>query len=70
MAEVQRKGPQLYALPQALYECSIQQVHGGVDLVDNSAKNCAITTRVKKWYWCLYTWFVNIYMVQAWRLYR
>ncbi len=29
-----------------------------------------LTTRVKKWYWCLYTWFLNISMVQAWRLYR
>ena len=26
--------------------------------------------RVKKWYWCIYTWFLNITMVQAWRLYR
>jgi hypothetical protein len=33
-------------------------------------KNYAITTRVKKWYWALYTWFLNISMVQAWRLYR
>jgi DNA excision repair protein ERCC-6 len=43
---------------------------GGVDLVDNSQKNYAITTRVKKWYWCLYTWFLQLCMVQAWRLYR
>lgn len=43
---------------------------GGVDLFDNSGKNYAITTRVKKWYWCLYTWFLNACMVQAWRLFR
>jgi hypothetical protein len=43
---------------------------GGVDLLDNSTKNYAITTRVRKWYWCLYTWFLNVNMVQAWRLYR
>jgi hypothetical protein len=41
---------------------------GGVDLVDNSQKNYAITIRVKKWYWCLYTWFLQLCMVQAWRL--
>jgi DNA excision repair protein ERCC-6 len=43
---------------------------GGVDLLDNSTKNYAIRTRVRKWYWCLYTWFLNVTMVQAWRLYR
>jgi hypothetical protein len=26
--------------------------------------------RVKKWYWAPYAWFLNICMVQAWRLYR
>lgn len=43
---------------------------GGVDLLDNAEKNYAIVTRIKKWYWCLYTWFLNMCMVQAWRLYR
>jgi hypothetical protein len=43
---------------------------GGVDLLDNSEKNYAITTRVKKWYWPVYTWFLNMCMVQSWRLYR
>lgn len=43
---------------------------GGVDLLDNSEKNYVIATRVKKWYWNLYPWFLNISMVQAWRLYR
>ena len=43
---------------------------GGVDLLDNGAKTYAITTRVKKWYWAIYTWFLCVSMVQAWRLYR
>ncbi len=43
---------------------------GGVDLLDGAEKNYAITTRVKKWYWAVYTWFLNVSMVQAWRLYR
>ena len=43
---------------------------GGVDLLDNGEKNYAITARIKKWYWCLYAWFLNVSMVQAWRLYR
>ncbi len=24
----------------------------------------------KKWYWAIYTWFLCVSMVQAWRLYR
>jgi DNA excision repair protein ERCC-6 len=43
---------------------------GGVDLLDGGEKRYAITTRVKKWYWPCYTWFLNVSMVQAWRLYR
>jgi hypothetical protein len=58
------------AVPQPKLNQEYNKNMGGVDLVDNSEKNYAITTRVKKWYWCLYTWFLNISMVQAWRLYR
>ena len=43
---------------------------GGVDLLNQTAKNYAITHRVRKWYWALWTWFLNVQMVQAWRLYR
>jgi hypothetical protein len=43
---------------------------GGVDLMDKGEKCYAITTRVKKWYWPICTWYLNISMVQAWRLYR
>mgnify|MGYP002654938911 CR=1 FL=1 len=43
---------------------------GGVDLLDNAVKNYAITTRVRKWYWAIYSWFLCVSMVQAWRLFR
>ena len=33
-------------------------------------KNYSITPRQTKWYWGMYTWFLNVQMVQAWRLYR
>jgi hypothetical protein len=57
-------------IPQPQINFAYNQSMGGVDLVDNSEKNYAITSRVKKWYWALYAWFLNIAMVQAWRLYR
>lgn len=43
---------------------------GGVDLLDAAEKVYRIHFRMKKWYWCLYAWFLNISMVQAWRMYR
>jgi len=43
---------------------------GGVDMLDARVKNYAISIRVRKWYWCFYTWFLGVQMVQAWRHYR
>ena len=57
-------------VPQPAMNLAYNTHMGGVDLLDNSEKNYAITTRVKKWYWPVYTWFLNMCMVQSWRLYR
>jgi hypothetical protein len=38
--------------------------------LDNRVKTYAITTRARKWYWAIYTWFLGVSMVQAWRLFR
>ena len=57
-------------VPQPYINEQYNDKMGGVDLVDNSEKNYAIVTRTKKWYWPLVAWFLNIIMVQAWRLYR
>ncbi len=65
-----KKDRKYVAVPQPNINQHYNKFMGWVDLVDNSEKNYSITTRVKKWYWCLYTWFLNISMVQAWRLYR
>ena len=43
---------------------------GGVDLLNQSHKVYRISVRLKKWYWSLYTWFLSVQMVQAWRLFR
>ena len=57
-------------IPQPLLNLSYNSNMGGVDLLDNGEKNYAITTRIRKWYWSVYSWFLNISMVQSWRLYR
>ncbi|QQP48769.1 PiggyBac transposable elementderived protein 3like, partial [Caligus rogercresseyi] len=59
-------------IPTACPNSSIvySQHMDGVDLLDNSISNYRIALRTKKWYWALYNWFLNVQMVQAWRLYR
>jgi len=58
------------SLPQPNLNHTYNQAMGGVDLLDAMAKKYAITTRLKKWYWCFYGWYLNVSMVQAWRLFR
>ena len=43
---------------------------GGVDLLGQSTSNYAISTKSKKWYCSIYNWFLQVQMVQAWRLYK
>jgi len=43
---------------------------GGVDLLDNGVKNYSISMRIRKWWWSIYSWFLNVNMVQAWRLFK
>ncbi len=51
---------QYVPFPQPLMNSLYNKSMGGVDLVDNAEKNYAITTRVKKLYWSIYAWFLNI----------
>jgi hypothetical protein len=65
-----KKEKKYVAVPQPNMILKYNKRMGGVDLLDKGEKSYAITTRVKKWYWPIYTWSLNISMVQAWRLYR
>jgi hypothetical protein len=57
-------------VPQPSINHNYNTFMGGVDLLDSAEKNHAITIRLKKWYWGIYLWFLNMCMVQAWGLYR
>jgi hypothetical protein len=52
-------------VPQPNLIANYNRSMGGVDLIDNLEKNYAITVRVRKWYWSIYAWFLNITMVQV-----
>lgn len=43
---------------------------GGVDLLNQNTKNYCVAFRNKKWYWPVYTWTLDVLMVQSWRLFR
>ena len=58
------------SLPQPNIGLQYSQWFGRVELVKIHEMNYPITTSVKKWSWPIYTWFLNMCMVQAWRLYR
>ena len=64
------KGKGYVSVPCPKMVLQYNSVMGGVDLLNQCCKNYAITTRLKKWDWSLYIWFLNIQMLQAWRLYR
>ncbi len=54
----QAKGRKNVPCPKVVMEYNKHM--GGVDLMDSSKKNYAIQTRVRKWYWALYNWFLNV----------
>lgn len=58
------------AVPCPKMVLDYNSIMGGVDLLNQNVKNYRITARLKKWYWSLWTWFLNVQMVQAWRLYQ
>jgi len=65
-----RKERKYVGVQQPAINKAYNKAMGGVDLLDNSVKDYLITTCVRKWYWCIYTWFLNVCLVQAWRLFR
>lgn len=58
------------SIPQPNINVMYNTYMGGVDLLDSSVATYAISVRVKKWYWPIYPWWLNVNMVQSWRLYR
>jgi hypothetical protein len=42
---------------------------GGVDLFDQMVSRYRINIRSKKWYWCIFSWFLNALLVNSWRFY-
>jgi len=43
---------------------------GGTDQMDQNVNNYCIGIRGKKWWWCLFTWLLDIAMQNAWQLAR
>lgn len=43
---------------------------GGTDLMDQNVARHRISIRSKKWWWCLYTWMIDISIHNAWYVYN
>lgn len=43
---------------------------GGVDLLDEMINTYRISIITKKWYWCIFTWILDLISVNAWFLFR
>lgn len=43
---------------------------GGTDLMDQNIARYRIAIRSKKWWWCLFTWMVDVSIENAWYIYN
>ena len=50
--------------------CKHNKCMGGVDLLDRFLSDYRPRLRSKKWWWCLFSNFLNMSVVAAWRLHK
>ncbi|KAG5862926.1 hypothetical protein JTB14_027434 [Gonioctena quinquepunctata] len=43
---------------------------GGTDLLDENTARYRISIRRKKWWWAIFTWLLDVSVVNAWNIYR
>lgn len=43
---------------------------GGTDLMDENVNRYRISLRGKKWWWCLFTWLIDVSIQNAWILHK
>ena len=43
---------------------------GGTDRLGQNVRKYQIATRGKKWYWCIFTWLVDVTVQNAWLLHK
>lgn len=43
---------------------------GGTDLMDENVARYRISMRGKKWWWCLFTWLLDVSVHNAWQLHK
>ncbi|XP_025407097.1 piggyBac transposable element-derived protein 3-like [Sipha flava] len=43
---------------------------GGTDLMDENVNRYRIGLRGKKWWWCLFTWLIDVSIQNAWILHK
>ena len=54
--------------PHSIQMCN--KYMGGVDRFDQNVNKLRIGIRMKKWWWPLYSWMLNVSVQNAWQVYR
>ena len=54
--------------PDVVYQCN--QFMGGVDRLDKNIAKVRVAIRMKKWWWPMFSWFLNVFVNNAWQTYR
>ena len=53
-----------------LVTCKYNDNMGGTDRMDQNTIAYRISIRGKKWWWCLFTWSVDVFIANAWILFQ
>ncbi|KAJ3661550.1 hypothetical protein Zmor_005941 [Zophobas morio] len=43
---------------------------GGVDLMDENIGRYRVGMRGKKWWWCIFTWLLDVCIQNAWQIHK
>jgi hypothetical protein len=65
-----RQEKKLVQVPRPLVVSTYNNNMGGTDLMDENINRYRISIRGKKWWWCIYTWLIDVTVQNAWILYK
>lgn len=65
-----RQEKKLVQVPRPLAVSTYNNNMGGTDLMDENINRYRISIRGKKWWWCIYTWLIDVSVQNAWILHK
>lgn len=65
-----RKEKKVLQVPQPHLIAMYNKHMGGTDVMDENVSRYRISIRSKKWWWCLFTWLLDVAIENAWTLHK